>query len=81
MLIKIAGSILLIIGLVLAIKPDLLGKYPTSIDAYQMIEKRIKWGVLIGFGIFLIFNTNWTSWGLITTALLTALTLGVIMAN
>lgn len=42
-LLKISGVILLSAGLILAIKPDLFSKFSTSVDAYQMIEKRVKW--------------------------------------
>lgn len=72
---------MLILGFILTFIPDIFGKFSMPIDAYQMIEKRVKWGLLIGFGIFLIFHNNWTSWGLIVTALLTALTIGVIVAR
>ncbi|MFC3560746.1 hypothetical protein [Pedobacter jamesrossensis] len=78
---KISGVILLITGFILAIKPDLLGRFSGPIDPYQMIEKRVKWGIIVGLGLFLIFNNNCTSWGLITTAFLATLTVGVIMVR
>ena len=79
---KISGAVLFIAGFILAFKPDLFGKFSTPVDPYQMIEKRVKWGILIGLGGFMIFhNNNWTSWGLITTALLAALTIGIIIAR
>lgn len=78
---KISGVILLIAGLSLAIKPEIFSKFSPFIDPYQMIEKRVKWGMLIGLGGFLLFHTNWASWGLIATALLTSMTLGIIIAR
>lgn len=80
-LLKLSGVVLLISGLILTGTPDLFGKFPTAIDPYQMIEKRVKWGVLIGLGGFLIFYHNWTSPGLILTSFLTCLTFGIIMAR
>jgi hypothetical protein len=80
-LLKIAGVILLVTGLVLAIKPDFFGKFSTSLDAYQMIEKRVKWGMLIGMGGFLIFYNNWVVWNVLATALLITITLGIIIAR
>ncbi|AKD02340.1 hypothetical protein POKO110462_18330 [Pontibacter korlensis] len=80
-ILKVSGVILLLAGFALAFKPDLFGKFSAPIDAYQMIEKRVKWGFLIGSGIFLIYHHNWTSWGLVAAALLTALTFGIIMAR
>ena len=81
LLLKISGVILLSAGLILAIKPDLFSKFSTSVDAYQMIEKRVKWGILIGLGGFMIFNNTWTSWGSLAAGLLVSLTLGIIIAR
>lgn len=78
---KILGVIILIIGLSLTLKPDLFSKLPTAITGYQMIEKRVKWGALIGFGLFLIFFTDWTSWRLIVSGLLFGLIEGIIIAR
>jgi len=72
---------LLISGFILAIKPDLFCKFSASIDGYQMIEKRVKWGFLIGFGGFIMFPQNLASWGLLVTALLTSATIGIIIAR
>ncbi|MHC8949849.1 DUF4345 family protein [Sphingobacterium hungaricum] len=80
-ILKISGVILIIAGFIFTLKPDLVTKFPTSIDAYQMIEKRVPWGLLIGLGLFLLFYTNWTSWGLGIVAFLFALTLGIIIAR
>ncbi|MFD1141143.1 DUF4345 family protein [Larkinella insperata] len=80
-LLKIVGVILLVTGLVLAIKPDSFGKFSTSLDSYQMIEKRVKWGILIGMGGFILFHNNWVSWNVLATALLIAITFGIIIAR
>lgn len=81
LLLKISGVILLIAGFMLTIKPDFFGKLSTSIDPYQMIEKRVKWGMLIGLGVFLTLPNNWASWGSIAMVLLFSLTLGIILAR
>lgn len=78
---KILGILFFIAGFLLTLKPDLLGKFSSSIDAYQMIEKRVRWGLLVGLGLFLVFNSNWNSWGLGITALLFAITLGIIISR
>lgn len=78
---KISGVILVIAGFLLAIKPEIFSKFPASTDAYQMIEKRVKWGILIGVGVFLMLNSNWESWSIIATVLLSSLTLGIILAR
>lgn len=79
--IKILGTIFLISGFFLVIRPNLFGHFSAPVDAYHMIEKRVKWGMLIGAGLFLIVNNNWTSWGILTSGFLTALTLGIIIAR
>jgi len=78
---KISGVVLLIAGFILTIKPDLLAKFAASVDGYQMIEKRVKWGILIGLGIFLIYYHNGNSWKSLVAALVTALTFGIIIAR
>jgi len=78
---KILGILLFVAGFLLTLKPDLMGKFPASVDAYQMIEKRVRWGLFIGLGLFLTFHSNWNSWGLDITSLLFALTLGIIISR
>ncbi|WP_192350074.1 hypothetical protein [Algoriphagus sp. Y33] len=77
---KIAGFISLILGFIFTFKPDILAKIQLSVDPNTMIEIRVKWGLLIGLGIFLLGHNNWTLW-LTITGMLTALTLGVILAR
>ncbi|TDE15638.1 hypothetical protein [Dyadobacter psychrotolerans] len=81
LLIKISGGILLTAGFILAIRPDLFFRFPATIDGYVMIEKRVKWGFVIGFGGFMVFYNDWTSRGLTVIALLVSLTLGIIIAR
>ncbi|MDR7131820.1 hypothetical protein J2X69_004185 [Algoriphagus sp. 4150] len=81
MLLKISGVILLMAGLILAYKPGLLSTYPLPTDPYQVIEKRVRWGFMIGLGLLLLFHHPWTPWGLTVSALLIALTTGIIIAR
>ena len=81
LLFKIIGIILLIAGFVLTIKPNLITTIPESITSYQMIEKRVMWGILIGLGIFGIFHHQIDSWKPGVFALLSAVTLGIIIAR
>jgi hypothetical protein len=80
-LLKLSGVILLIGGIILTIKPDFFCKIATTPDPYQMIEKRVMWGILIGLGGFLIINNSWSSFGLIPTVLLLSMTIGIILAR
>ncbi|TDS12273.1 DUF4345 family protein [Sphingobacterium paludis] len=80
-ILKIAGFLFLLLGIIFTLKPELLDKFPASITPYEIIEKRVKWGLLMGLGIFVLYQTDWTSWRLIATALLATLTLGIIIAR
>ena len=46
-----------------------------------MIEVRVKWGFLIGLGILFIVYNQWSDWKLTVCALLSFLTLGIIIAR
>ena len=78
---KIIGAVLLIAGCILTYKPNLISKIPLPENAYQMIEIRVKWGILIGLGIFFLFFNPWSNWKLTAYALLFFLTLGIIIAR
>ncbi|WP_316807114.1 hypothetical protein [Pedobacter agri] len=80
-MLKIAGVLLLVTGFVFTIKPQLVSYIPESITAYQMIEKRVMWGILIGLGILGIFNHQIDSLKAGIFAFLAALTLGIIIAR
>ena len=81
LLMKISGSILLIAGFILTLKPSLVSTISDSVTPYQMIEKRVIWGSLIGLGLFAIFNHEVGDWKTGIFALLSALTLGIIIAR
>lgn len=78
---KITGVILLIAGCVLTYKPNIISKIPSPENLYQMIEIRVKWGFLIGLGIFLTFFNEWSNWKLSVFAVLFFITLGIIIAR
>ncbi len=78
---KIIGAVLLIAGCVITYKPKIISKIPLTENAYQMIEMRVKWGILIGLGIFFLFFNQCNNWKLTVFALLFFLTLGIIIAR
>lgn len=81
MLLKISGAILLMAGIILAYSPGLISTRPIPTDPYQLIEKRVRWGFVIGLGLLLLFHHQWTPWGVTVSALLVALTTGIILAR
>ena len=79
---KIAGIIILIAGVMLTIKPNLISTMSESISPYQMIEKRVMWGILMGLGLFgLVLNHQHDSWKTGIFALLATITSGIIIAR
>lgn len=80
-LLKIAAIILIISGLLFAYKPDLISYSSAQLGGYETIEKRVRWGFLIGLGIFLLFPLLWVDWLLTIWLLLATLTFGIIIAR
>lgn len=80
-LLKIAAIILIISGFVLTYRLDLITSSSAQLAGYDMIEKRVKWGFLIGLGIFLIFPQPRVDWLLTIWLLLATLTFGIIIAR
>jgi hypothetical protein len=78
---KASGLIIIAAGIVLSFKPDLVSPSASQYTGYEMIESRVKWGLLIGFGIFLTVFQRWGQWGPTTWAILATLTFGIIMAR
>jgi hypothetical protein len=81
LLLKAFGLILVAGGVVLTCKPGLIGSAVGELSAYEMIERRVKWGFLVGVGIFLFAFRQWGQWGSMVWALLAALTLGIIISR
>jgi hypothetical protein len=80
-MLKITGVIIIAAGVLLTFKPELVNPAASQIAGYELIERRIRWGFLIGIGIFLCFFRHWGNWGLTVWALLAALTYGIIIAR
>ena len=80
-LLKILGVILLIAGFFLVYKPALIGTSSFPSEPYQRIEHRVKWGFLVGVGLFFVFQDQWNSLRPPFFALLSALTIGIMIAR
>jgi hypothetical protein len=78
---RAAGLIILIIGLIIVVNPELVTNKPVPEDTFEAIERRIWWGLLIGAGLLLLFNHQWTPW--LPTVLITvvALITGLLAAR
>ena len=82
MLLKVLGLFFLIAGIILVLSPDLFNdiSYEGS-NPYQLIEKRVRWGLIIGLGLFLFFHLQWTYWRITLLAFLIAIITGIILAR
>ena len=56
LIIKLLAVALILAGVVLAWNPELVSNKPVPDDTFKAVERRIWWGLLIGFGILLLFH-------------------------
>jgi len=78
---KVIGVIFLIAGLVLSYNPELVSNKPIPSDPFKAVERRIWWGLLIGFGLFALLHHQLHPIWLTLAAMLSALTVGFIIAR
>lgn len=78
---KVIGVIFLIAGLVLSYNPELVSNKPIPSDPFKAVERRIWWGLLIGFGLFALLHHQLHPVWLTVAALLLALTVGLIITR
>jgi len=67
------GLLTLIAGIIIVLYPELITKKPVPEDTFEAIERRIWWGLLIGTGLLLLFNRQWSPW--LPTLLISAVAL------
>lgn len=72
---------LLVAGFILVYNPALLKNEPLPTDPYQVIEKRVRWGLVIGFGLLLLFHHPWNHWGFAVSEMMVFITFGIILAR
>lgn len=81
LLIKLLAVALILAGLVLAWNPELVSHKPIPTDTFKATERRIWWGLLIGFGILLLFHPTLLPWGTTLAATGLALLFGMLVAR
>lgn len=62
LLLKLTGILLLIVGVVLVVNPELISSKPIPDNTFAAIERRIWWGLIIGLGTLLLFHHELTPW-------------------
>ncbi|MBC7001563.1 DUF4345 family protein [Photobacterium sp. BZF1] len=81
LILRCAGILLIIIGLVLVANPELLSNKPIPNDTFHAIERRIWWGLLIGFGSLLLFHHQLQPWMTTIAATSASLVFGLLVAR
>ena len=61
--------------------PELIINKPIPVDAYQATERRIWWGLIIGFGLLLLFHHQLLPWKPTIAATFLAILLGLLAAR
>ena len=78
---RILGGILIVIGLILIANPELVSSKPVPADIFEAIERRIWWGLIVGFGVLFLFHHQLRLWLQTLAASLSALVFGLLVAR
>ncbi len=78
---KVVGIFAVIAGLIPVFHPTLFSNSDIQLDAYSSIELRVKWGIVVGFGLFLATQNHLFPWLVTLSGLLFWLTASVVIAR
>lgn len=78
---QVVGVIILLLGAILSYNPELVSNKPIPEDAFQAVERRVRWGFLMGVGMLLIFHHQITPYLFTVAALGMTLTLGALISR
>ena len=81
LVITLLAVALILAGLILVCNPELASNKPIPSDNFQATERRIWWGLLIGFGMLLQFHHTWLPWAPSLAATGSALMVGLLVAR
>ena len=76
---RVVGAVLIIFGIVLAANPELISNKPVPNDIFKAVERRIWWGLFIGFGLLLQFHHQLVPWQATIAATLSSLLVGLLI--
>ena len=80
-ILRLIGLLVLVSGFLMAWNPELVSSSPIPEDAFKAVERRIKWGLMIGLGILLLFHHQLKPWLLTVSAVGASLTFGMLTAR
>ena len=78
---RLVGAALILVGIVLASNPELVSNKPVPDDTFEAVERRIWWGLFIGFGILLQFHHQFLPWQPTLSATIVSLLVGLLIAR
>jgi len=81
LILKLVGVALVIVGVTLVWNPELVSNKPIPKDTFKATERRIWWGLIIGFGCLLLFHHQLLPWMLTIAATGAALLFGLLVAR
>lgn len=81
LLLRVIGIALIIVGITLVWNPELVSNKPVPTDTFKATERRIWWGLFIGFGSLLLFHHQLLPWVPTIAATISALLFGLLVAR
>lgn len=81
LLLRGIGIALIIAGIVLVSNPELVSTKAIPDNTFNAIERRIWWGLLIGFGCLLMFHHQFQPWVTSLAATSASLMFGLLVAR
>ncbi|WP_221076913.1 DUF4345 family protein [Agarivorans aestuarii] len=81
LLLRGIGIVLIIAGIVLVSNPELVSNKTIPDNTFDAIERRIWWGLLIGFGCLLMFHHQFQPWVTSLAATSASLMFGLLVAR
>ncbi|WP_096084981.1 DUF4345 family protein [Agaribacterium haliotis] len=78
---RFVGVVLILVGVFLVWNPEFVSKKPVPSDPFLAVERRIWWGLIIGFGCLLLFHHQWTPWNATAAATCVSLMFGLLLAR
>lgn len=81
LVLRIAGGIIIAIGVALVSNPELVSNKPVPTDTFQAVERRIWWGLIIGVGTLFLFHHQLHPWMATIAATISSLLFGLLVAR
>ena len=81
LILRAIGVIVLVVGVALVWNPELISRKPVPENAFEATERRIWWGLIIGFATLLLFHHRLQPWSATVAATASALLFGLLVAR